>query len=393
MIIHRHVGASLVYVVFGLLQVPPTEAQQVCYAYDATGRLTGVIDENSNAALYQYDAVGNMLSIRRPSATGRVTIYTISASSGAPGEQVEIFGVGFSAIANQNQVTIGGVPTSVVSTLPCTLVVEVPPDGISGQIHVTTPFGEATSDDRFLVSRFAIAGTAFAVLPNTSVQYTVVSNGCNDPAVAWRVNGTVGGNPAVGTITTSGLYTSPANIPTPAFVIVGAASIACPTLSDEKPLNIVRDSTTFIFAAASASHGVQPPSFPPQAVMASVSARYGLPAVILPANTVLASASAANVPVITALVPNSRNRPSTFVITITGIDLTGATGLTFFGAATPDAAITVSSVAVNPDGTSLTANISIASTATTGTRTIRVDRPDGNSTAVRTSGNVFTVAP
>ena len=67
--------------------------------------------------------------------------------------------------------------------------------------------------------------------------------------------------------------------------------------------------------------------------------------------------------------------------------------LTFFGASAPDAAITVSGVTVNPDGTSLTANVSIASTAATGPRTIRVTGPGGNSTAVPTNANVFTVVP
>jgi hypothetical protein len=85
--------------------------------------------------------VGNILSVRRASPSGPVTIYAVYPLSGAPGEQFEIFGVGLSAVPNQNQVTIGGVSANVVSTVPCTLIVEVPPDGITGQIHVTTPSG------------------------------------------------------------------------------------------------------------------------------------------------------------------------------------------------------------------------------------------------------------
>src|SRR5688500_18159975 len=70
-------------------------AQQVCYSYDGFGRVTGVIDQNNQAAFYDYDAVGNILSIRRQSPSGPVTIYAFDPSGGAPGGNLEIFGVGF----------------------------------------------------------------------------------------------------------------------------------------------------------------------------------------------------------------------------------------------------------------------------------------------------------
>ena len=366
-------------------------AQQTCYAYDGLGRLTGVIDENKNAAFYQYDAVGNILSIRRESPSGPVTIYSVYPLTGKPGEKFELFGVGFGATAGENQVTIGGVPATVSSALPCTLVIDVPPDGLTGPIHVTTPSGQDTSDDSFLVQRFAIAGTAASVLPNIQVQYTVVSNGCNDPAVVWRVNGVIGGTAATGTITVNGLYTSPPAIPNPAYVVIRADSGVCPTMFDEKTLNLVTSATTFVFAAASAVHGAPPVVFPPTTVLASASARFGSPPVSLPENTVLSSASAATGPVIATVVPNSKSRSSAFQITVTGINLTGATGLSFFGTSAPDSLISVSNVSVNANGTSLTASITIAPTAVLGTRIIRVNRPDLNSTTVPTSGNVFTV--
>src|SRR5262245_14696463 len=81
-------------------------AQQVCYSYDGLGRLTGVIDQNNQAAFYDYDAVGNILEIRRQSPSGPVTIFSFDPPGGTAGSKVEVFGVGFSATANQNQVTI-----------------------------------------------------------------------------------------------------------------------------------------------------------------------------------------------------------------------------------------------------------------------------------------------
>src|SRR3972149_1884036 len=50
------------------LALPPTflaRAQEIRYVYDDLGRLVGVVDQQGNAAQYVYDAVGNLLEIRR----------------------------------------------------------------------------------------------------------------------------------------------------------------------------------------------------------------------------------------------------------------------------------------------------------------------------------------
>jgi len=41
------------------------------YAYDDLGRLTTVVDEAGNTAIYNYDAVGNLLSIQRFTTSSR----------------------------------------------------------------------------------------------------------------------------------------------------------------------------------------------------------------------------------------------------------------------------------------------------------------------------------
>ena len=48
-----------------LLQPVPTIADQAQYIYDDLGRLSQVIDGQGNVATYNYDAVGNVLSITR----------------------------------------------------------------------------------------------------------------------------------------------------------------------------------------------------------------------------------------------------------------------------------------------------------------------------------------
>lgn len=55
----------------------PTIADQAQYIYDDLGRLSQVIDGQGHVATYQYDAVGNLLSITRN--TGGVGAPTITA--------------------------------------------------------------------------------------------------------------------------------------------------------------------------------------------------------------------------------------------------------------------------------------------------------------------------
>jgi len=57
-------------------------ADQAQYIYDDLGRLSQVIDGQGNVATYQYDAVGNLLSITRntggvgaPTITGLASIW------------------------------------------------------------------------------------------------------------------------------------------------------------------------------------------------------------------------------------------------------------------------------------------------------------------------------
>jgi YD repeat-containing protein len=368
-------------------------AQQVCYSYDSLGRLTGVIDQNGQAVFYVYDSAGNILSIRRQSPTGPVTIYSFDPPGGNSGSTVEIFGVGFSSTANQNQVMIGGVPATVVSVLACTLVAEVPANATPGQIKVTTPLGQATSSSSFLVNGLLIGGSAAAVLPNGTVQFTVLSNACSNPNVVWRVNGITGGNSTVGTINSSGLYTAPASVPVPAAVSIRADSVGCPSLFAESTVTIVTQLTGFVFATASAKHGSPPVLYPPNVVIHSASAKYGSPPVEFPPGTVIHSASVANVPVISAMSPSAAARGSNFNITVTGANFTGAMDLSFLGASTPDAAISVANISIDALGTTLTASVSISATATAGTRTVRIDRPEGNSTAGNTGANVFNITP
>ena len=61
-------------------------------------------------------------------------------------------------------------------------------------------------------------------------QFTAtVSNDSQNKGVVWQVNGVTGGDATHGTISTGGLYTAPASLPSPASVTISAVSVADPT--------------------------------------------------------------------------------------------------------------------------------------------------------------------
>ena len=86
-------------IVIGLVLQPlcasSVSAGEAHYAYDDVGRLTTVIDDAGNTAIYNYDAVGNLLGIDRytPGASG-IGIYALLPGIGAIGIQVKIQGYG-----------------------------------------------------------------------------------------------------------------------------------------------------------------------------------------------------------------------------------------------------------------------------------------------------------
>lgn len=75
-----------------------------------------------------------------------------------------------------------------------------------------------------------ISGAGQVRLGSTTQLSASVSNSSNQ-AVTWAVNGTTGGNSTVGTISSAGLYTPPASIPSPSTVTISATSQASSSVS------------------------------------------------------------------------------------------------------------------------------------------------------------------
>src|SRR2546429_541641 len=90
-----------------VLNVGPPWAQQpgaIQYFYDDLGRLVKVIDADGNVAEYVYDAVGNILEIKRSTIT-ELALLNFTPSRGPVGTQVTLQGQGFSATPSANTVT------------------------------------------------------------------------------------------------------------------------------------------------------------------------------------------------------------------------------------------------------------------------------------------------
>lgn len=75
-------------------------------------------------------------------------------------------------------------------------------------------------------------------------QFTANVTGSGNTAVTWQVDGVVGGNATVGTISTSGLFQAPATIPTPPTVTVTAVANANGTTSGSAQATIVASGGT-----------------------------------------------------------------------------------------------------------------------------------------------------
>lgn len=206
------------------LQLPGTAAIQ--YVYDELGRLVGAIDTGGDVATYQYDAVGNILSISRQGSS-QVSIVSFTPRTGTSGTTVTINGTGFSTTPSQNTVQFHGTAATVTASTATQIVTSVPSGATSGTISVTTPSGSATSAATFTVASASGAPTITSFSPNMGVAGQAVSiTGTNfDPSVA---NNDIVFN-ASRALTSSVVGTTQLNTALPSSTASGRISVSTPT--------------------------------------------------------------------------------------------------------------------------------------------------------------------
>jgi len=157
-----------------LVGIRALEAADISYIYDELGRLRAVVDPGSDTAVYNYDAVGNLLSITRQNSTA-VSIIEFIPDSGPVGTAVTIFGTGFSTTPSQNTVTFNGVVATVTSATATQIVTTVPTGAITGPISVTSPGGSAASAENFTVSGQTGAPTISGFTPTIGLAATPIT--------------------------------------------------------------------------------------------------------------------------------------------------------------------------------------------------------------------------
>lgn len=98
--------------------------------------------------------------------------------------------------------------------------------------------GGSTSPTPAPTVSVAVSPKTATVAPGAQQQFSATVTGAANTAVTWQVNGTVGGNSTVGTISGSGLYTGPTVVPSGNSVMVTAVSQADATKNDSATVTI-----------------------------------------------------------------------------------------------------------------------------------------------------------
>ncbi len=93
---------------------------------------------------------------------------------------------------------------------------------------------------------FSISPTSASVYTGRSQQFTTNFNTSTNTAVAWDVNSTVGGDSTNGTITSTGIYTAPATVPSNATVTITAVSQFDTTKTATATVTILPGSTVVV---------------------------------------------------------------------------------------------------------------------------------------------------
>jgi YD repeat-containing protein len=354
----------------------PARGQQanVNYVYDALGRLIAVIDQQGDVGVYNYDAVGNLLSIERVNVSGlsgSVAISLVTPNRGMVGATVTVFGKGFSATPSQNAVAFNSTSATVTEAEPNRLVTTVPVGATTGSITVTAPLGNATSPSAFTVisvtGPLTLAPATALVLPNRTQQFAATLNGSATSDVTWTVNGIPGGDATIGTISSGGLFTAPATQVLATTVTIAATHI------DDATLTALATATVIV----------------PKPI--TVAASVAVTEAKTVNNNLTTVASVQNGPAVSGVSPASAARgTSGLTVTLTGAGFTGATAVSFRLYTGADSNITVSNLSVTND-TTLTVTVAVASGAATGLRVVRVTTSSGSSTVSATGGNLFTV--
>ncbi len=182
-----------------------------------------------------------------PTSSGQITesiwnpipnITSVSATQSSPQSALDLDIKG-SAFVSGAQIQVGGsaVPTTIVSSTELQATLPAPAAGTSNlAVNVLNP-NPGSASSTVMNAQIKVVTISVSGAPDTrlgaSTQFTAQVSNLSNPAVIWQVNGVPGGSSASGTISSTGLYTAPAQLPNPATITITAVSQASPTSSGQ----------------------------------------------------------------------------------------------------------------------------------------------------------------
>ena len=206
---------------------PTTNANSECSCTTST---CGAGMANANGALMEALRPIAVLTAPSPVSAGQNVNLSGASSTAADGRTITTY---------LWQVATG--TASLTSTNTSTTSLVAPTSGTTDiRLTVTDDAGRQDSQDwLFQAVTVTISPTSASVQAAGGTQsFTGTAQNATTPGVTWLVNGVLGGNTTLGTISAQGVYTAPATVPSPPTVVVTAASIQDPTRTADADVTI-----------------------------------------------------------------------------------------------------------------------------------------------------------
>ena len=187
------------------------------------------------------------VSVADPTASGFVALnltppvavsVTPASVTLVPGTGTQAFSVTISNSANSAvSWLVNGVPggTATTGTISgagvYTAPAQVPASGLVtvSAVPAADPTRSGTASVTIAHAIVTVQPASASLLTGASQSFSAAVSNTGNQTVGWLVNGIIGGNDTVGTVTANGVYLAPAALPAPASVTVTAQSAADPS--------------------------------------------------------------------------------------------------------------------------------------------------------------------
>ena len=149
--------------------------------------------------------------------------------------------------------TVGTILSSGLYIAPAVIPSPATVTVIATAVADPTRSGSATATIAYVT--VAVMPSTATVMARTTQPFVASVMNTSNSGVTWFVNGIAGGNATVGTISSSGVYTAPATVPSPSIVTVVAVSMADGTRSGSAQVTVTPATSTTSGSTGSSTNG------------------------------------------------------------------------------------------------------------------------------------------